>query len=63
MSVNLPVPPNNDLFEKMSGNQMENFKNRLEALRDGLSQVEWTVDTLTACHLLQDVFGDGFPTP
>ena len=63
MRVNLPVPPNNDLFEKMSDNQMENFKNRLEALRDDLSQVERTVDTLTACHLLQDVFGDDFPTP
>lgn len=63
MSVNLPVPPNNDLFEKMSDNQMENFKNKLEVFRDALSQVERTVDTLTSCHFLQDVFGDDFPTP
>ena len=63
MSVKLPVTPYNDLFKKMSDRQMENFKNKLEALRDDLSQVEWTVDTLTACHLLQDVFGDDFPTP
>ena len=63
MTVNLPVPPNNNLFEKMSDRQMRNFKSRLEAFRDSLSQVEQTVETLTACHLLQEVFGDDFPTP
>lgn len=63
ISVNLPVPPYNDLFEKMGDRQMENFKNRLEVLRDALTQVERTVDPLTACRLLRDVFGDDFPTP
>ena len=63
MRVNLPVPPNNDLFEQMGDRQMETFKNRLEAFRDSLNQVELTVDTLTVCHLLRDVFGDDFPTP
>ena len=63
MRVNLPVPPNNDLFEKMSDNQMENLKNKLEVFRDTLTQVESTVDTLTSCHLLRDVFGNDFPTP
>ncbi len=63
MSVYLPVPPYNDLFEKMSDRQMENFKSKLEAFRDSLSQVERVVDTLTACQLLQGVFGDDFPTP
>lgn len=62
VSVNLPVLPRNDLFEEMSDRQMENFKNRLEMLRDSLSQVELTVDTLTSCHILQDVFGNDFPT-
>ena len=63
MSVKLPVQPGNDLFEKMSNKQMENFKDRLEMLRDSLTQVEWTVEPLTACQLLQNVFGDDFPTP
>ena len=63
MSVRLPVRPHNDLFEKMSDRQMEVFKSRLEAFRDSLSQVELTVDTLTSCHILQDVFGSDFPTP
>ena len=32
IGVNLPVPPHNDLFEKMGDRQMENFKSRLEML-------------------------------
>ena len=63
ISVNLPVPPRNDLFEKMGDKQMGNFKSRLEMLKDALTQVERTVVPLTACHLLRDVFGDDFPTP
>ena len=63
MNVKLPVLPGNDLFEKMSNKQMENFKSKLEMLRDALTQVEWTVDPLTACQLLQKVFGDDFPSP
>ncbi len=62
MSVKLPVTPYNDLFEKMSDKQMGNFKNRLEVLRDFLSQVELTVDTLTSCQILRGVFGSDFPT-
>lgn len=63
MSVKLPVTPYNDLFKKMSDRQMQNFKSRLEAFRDSLSQVERTVEPLTACQLLQKVFGNDFPTP
>ena len=63
ISVKLPVPPSNDLFEKMGDRQMGDFKSRLEMLRDALTQVELTVEPLTACHLLRDVFGDDFPTP
>lgn len=63
MSVKLPVTPYNDLFQKMSDRQMQNFKSRLEAFRDSLSQVERTVEPLTACQLLQEVFGNDFPTP
>ena len=62
MIVKLPVTPYNDLFEKMSDKQMENFKNKLEVFRDSLSQVELTVDTLTSCQILQGVFGSDFPT-
>ena len=63
INVKLPVPPYNDLFEKMSDRHMENVKRKFEVLRDTLTRVELTVDTLTSCQLLQGVFGDDFPTP
>lgn len=62
MSVKLPVTPYNDLFEKMSDRQMQNFKSKLEAFRDSFIQVERTVDTLASCQILQLVFGSDFPT-
>ncbi len=63
MSVQLPVPPSNDLFEKMSDRQMENFKNRLATLVNHLTQAEGTFDTASACRILQHIFGDDFPSP
>ena len=63
MRVQLPIIPYDDLFEKMSDGQMQTFKSRLEAFRDALRQVEQTVAPLTACQLLQEVFGDDFPMP
>ena len=39
MTVNLPVPPNNNLFEKMSNREMKSFRNKLEVFRDTLTQV------------------------
>ena len=63
INVKLPVPPYNDLFEKMSDRHMENVKRKFEVLRDTLTLVELTVETLTSCQLLQGVFGDDFPTP
>ncbi len=62
ISVQLPVTPYNDLFEQMSSRQMQNFKDKLELFRDTLGQVESTVHTLTACQVLQGVFGSDFPT-
>ena len=62
VSVNLPVTPYNDLFEKMSDRQMQNFKDKLEMFRDTLGQVESTVGILTASQILQRIFGSDFPT-
>lgn len=63
ISVHLPVPPRNDLFEKMSDRQMGNFKSKLEVLVDVLTKVAAVSDTASACDSLQRVFGDDFPTP
>lgn len=63
ISVHLPVPPRNDLFEKMSDRQMGNFKSKLEVLVDVLTKVAAASDTASACASLRRVFGDDFPTP
>lgn len=63
ISVHLPVPPRNDLFEKMGDKQMGNFKSKLEALVDLLTEAAAASDTASACDSLQCIFGDDFPTP
>lgn len=63
ISVHLPVPPYNNLFEKMSDRQMGNFKSKLEALIDLLTEAAAASDTASACDSLQCIFGDDFPTP
>ena len=63
INISLPVPPYNDLFEKMSDKQMSNFKIKLIVLRSELIRAEEAHNTLSACQILQGVFGDDFPTP
>ena len=64
ISVYLSVPPYNDLFEKMSAQQMQNFKIKLAGLISvNLNRVEGASNTFLACCALQDVFGDDFPLP
>lgn len=60
--VSLPVPPYNNLFEKMSDNQMSNFKIKLVVLRAELIRAEESHNALRACEILQGVFGSDFPT-
>ncbi|MDE0634770.1 MAG: nucleotidyltransferase [Candidatus Poribacteria bacterium] len=62
ITVSLPVPPYNDLFEKMSDKQMSNFKIKLVVLREELIRAEEAHNTLRACQNLQGVFGSDFPT-
>lgn len=63
MSVQLPVPPHNDLFEKMSDMQMQNFKIKLVGLTSVLDEAEKAPTPFVACRKLQHVFGDDFPLP
>lgn len=62
ITVRLPVEPYNDLFEKMSDKQMENFKEKLMTLRDCLRYGRSATDSKSACAMLQLVFGSDFPT-
>lgn len=62
ISVKLPVEPYNDLFEKMSDNQMLLMKTKMTALRDILLTASNEPLSLIACIKLQKVFGNDFPT-
>ena len=61
INVSLPVPPYNDLFEKMSDRQMSNYKIKLVGLRSELIRAEEAHNILSACQILQGVFGSDFP--
>lgn len=63
LHVYLPKEPYNDLFEKMSNNQMEDLKKKLEDLKTALSFAKSETDPHEACKKLATVFGDDFPIP
>lgn len=63
IKVNLPVPPYNDLFEKMSDQQCKNLKEKLEKLKEALNEAEAETDPYEACKTLRKQFGNDFPVP
>lgn len=63
LKVNLPTPPYNDIYEKMTGTQMSSFKEKLECLLDKLQQAKNETDPVEACKILKEQFGDDFPVP
>lgn len=63
LHINLPTEPNNDLFEKMTDNQMAGFKSKLEDLKSALEDAQNEADVHEACKILKSVFGDDFPVP
>jgi hypothetical protein len=63
LKVSLPVEPFSELFEKMTDNQMTNFKEKLNNLLGALDSAAVEVDPVKACESLKKVFGDDFPVP
>lgn len=63
LKVHLPVASYSDLFERMTENQMADFKNRLEELQDALNEAYAQADTHEACKILRKKFGEDFPVP
>lgn len=63
LTMNLPVAPRNDIFEKMTDDQMTTFRERLIALRDALEAVRKEPDPIAACKRMQSEFGKNFPVP
>ncbi len=57
----LPVAPRNDLFEKMSSLQQNNFHDKVALLVDTLKEIEMCQKKSDACAALIKVFGEDFP--
>ncbi|RKU13079.1 nucleotidyltransferase [Candidatus Poribacteria bacterium] len=64
ISIHLPVAPYNNLFEKMSDKQMQNFKIKLAGLISvHLRNAEEAPNAFLACSALRHAFGNDFPLP
>jgi hypothetical protein len=63
ISIQLPLLPGNDLFARMSDQQMVEFKQRLVRLRNALSTAASleSSNVPEACRLLRLAFGPSFP--
>lgn len=60
IEVKLPVKPYNNLFEKMKDIQKENFKEKLNDLKDKLNEADNETDPNKASKILIKVFGKDF---
>lgn len=61
IEVKLPVKPYNNLFEKMTDIQKENFKTKLDDLKDKLNDAVNETDPNKASKILIKAFGKDFP--
>lgn len=61
ISVNLIVEPKNNLFEKMSLNQMEDMYTKVSEMLNILEDVSEEKKRNKACEQLQKIFGKDFP--
>lgn len=57
----LPVEPGNDLFEKMTDKQMENFYQKVVSMSTKLDDVKTKEKKADACSILVNLFGTDFP--
>ena len=57
----LPVKPSNDLFEKMTEKQQNDFYNEIETLISKLEAVENEGKKSDACKVMTEIFGEDFP--
>ncbi len=63
ISIELPVEPYNDLFEKMSDNQKKTFKKKLITFKDKLVEANNEPDIVEACPIIRTQLGDDFECP
>lgn len=58
-----PTPEYEDVFERLSDDEMTKLKDRLTVLADTLDEAGREADPVEACKKLRRVFGDDFPVP
>jgi hypothetical protein len=63
LKVPLPVEPYNDLMAKRTAAQMQDFKERIESLRNALQNAYDEELPEDACKVLKKQFGDDFKVP
>lgn len=63
VSVFKPVPEYEDVFGRLSDDEMVALKERFAALADSLAKAGQETDPVKACEILQVVFGPEFPVP
>lgn len=61
LSTALPVEPGNDLFEKMTDKQMENFYQKVASMSANLDDVKTKEKKADACSILVNLFDADFP--
>ena len=61
ISQALFVEPGNNLFEKMTPTQQENFYNQVCLMLDKLRESEGKTKRSEACSIMVEIFGDDFP--
>lgn len=61
ISKKLPVEPYNDLFEKMSLKQQEEFYNKIVLMQSQIVEAEGKSKKSEACKIMAELFGDDFP--
>lgn len=57
----LPVKPGNNLFEKMTAKQQNDFYDKIEALISKLRDAENEGKKADACKVMTEIFGEDFP--
>jgi hypothetical protein len=63
ISICKPTPEYEDVFGKLSDDEMSEFKERFGEMADTLKQAANETDPVEACQALHNVFGDDFPVP
>jgi hypothetical protein len=63
LEVKVPVAPYDNLLERLTGQQMKTFKEKLDSLLEAVEEAQSDVDEHSACKILRAKFGEDFPIP